>query len=1166
MFVMAERFKIMRAWDRGLNKIAYIYRNPETGKKVIGETKFAWWFYVLTEDYHRLKTHFNRFINNNVINSIEEEGKYTRIYADYPHKTESLDKDMERDWSYKTFAFNDMLEKLNMVECRTFEADILPHKRFALQDNVEFEQDYKVLFLDIETDDRIRVGQPIPGEYRILSVALKDGETGKEAYLVIKEDTDEEEKAMLTKLAKLFNTYDVLISWNGNAFDIPYIKSRMIRYGIQLDWRKLFPQDQMKIFQKSVSLRSYSLENVSQEYLGEGKIEHEGIGIYEMWKNHPELLEKYNRVDVRRCFQLEQKTKYLAVARNVNAIGRCPCDDLFITRKIDNLVVKQAQEDKHYHFDSIIREYDEDGCLIVDEEDDDKFEGAYVFPPKPGRYKNTKVFDYSSLYPNVIKTLNISPDTLVEDDSVPDEMCIKTPSGHRFRKDFVGILPKVITMMKEKRDYYKDLMSKETPGSLMHKTYDNLQYVYKSFGLSFYGALGETHTRFYDVRVAESVTLGGQYFNKAGAKFLEEQGYIILYGDSVTKDRCTIIKTNNDVSVISFEELFNKTTKRYIKGGKEYGSFDENVTTLSYNFQTHDSEWKPIDCVVRHKVKKEVYHYRYRHGVTEVSKDHSLINSEGQCFKPTDSFDAFSLSKLPDIKPITTIDLLNYMEPYSYGRKRGGNVYLTADDEKIFLSHNRVKKTTMLRYIDVNDPMFSGFLSLIAHYICNGSSSTPETTQSRKGASIASRDFWLLNQLKQTTDWLFKNAENGILCQNDGNNKLQMMTCLQAIVFKQLCGQKYDKKRIPDFVYRLSLEQKKHFIQQLMLGDGSITEIKSGTNYDFESASIKLISGLSTLMKQVGMNVVCQSNFNKKTYTVKNLINEEYGKHLIENICKPIEYDDYLYDLSVSDNNNFVDAMGSILLHNTDSLFVDKIKSDDEVIDLLENIKVLCEKIAKDEFNADICTLEMSYDKGFKTFLIVNAKKRYAGYLDYLDGHEVNPCKLKITGFEYVRTDQCGFVKKYQKEILEWILADEQPTAMQIRSWVLDKQSKVFSGKLPTDELMFAQKVTKPIDQYDKPLMHVKVATQLLKDGKDFWVGDKVQYFIESLDTRQKPLPKPLYSFKGKYNESYYWNNKIFPAFERILSVIYPNINWSEYYIKGGRGGSTKAGRSFLWS
>lgn len=778
---MAENYKVMRAWDRGLNKIAYIYRNPLTGKKAIGETKFEWWFYVLTEDYNRLASHFRRFINNNVINSIEDEGKYTRIYADYPHKSESLDKYMERDWGYKTFAFNDMLEKLKILECQTFEADILPHKRFALQDNVEFEQDYKVLFLDIETDDRIRNGQPIPGEFRILSVALKDGSDGKEAYLVIKEDTDEEEQLILTKLAKLFNSYDVLIGWNSLAFDMPYIKSRMMRYGIQLDWRKLFFQDQMKIFQKSVSLRSYSLENVSQEYLGEGKVEHEGLTVYEMWKNHPELLEKYNRVDVQRCFQLEQKTKYLAVARNVNAIGRCPCDDLFITRKIDNLVVKQAQDDKHYHFKSIIREYDEDGCLIVDEEDDDKFEGAYVFPPVPGRYKNTKVFDYSSLYPNVIKTLNISPDTLVEDDSVPDELCIKTPSGHRYRKDIVGILPKVITMMKDKRDYYKDLMSKESPGSLMHKTYDNLQYVYKSFGLSFYGALGETHTRFYDVRVAESVTLGGQYFNKAGAAYLTKNGYKILYGD-------------------------------------------------------------------------------------------------------------------------------------------------------------------------------------------------------------------------------------------------------------------------------------------------------------------------------------------------------------------------------------------------TDSLFVDGIKTDDEVKRLLSEIKTLCAKIAKEEFNSNVCTLEMSYDKGFKTFLIVNAKKRYAGYIDYLDGHVVNPCKLKITGFEYVRTDQCGFVKKYQKEILEWILSDEQPTAIQMRSWILDKQSKVFSGKMPTEELMFAQKVTKPIEQYDKPLMHVKVAMQLLKDGKDFWVGDKVQYFIESLDTRQKPLPKPLYAFKGKYNEAYYWNNKIFPAFERILSVVYPKINWGEYYIKSGAGGSTKAGRSFLWS
>jgi DNA polymerase elongation subunit (family B) len=1145
---MAEKFKIMRAWDKGLNKIAYVYRNPETGKKGIGETKFDWFFYVLTDDYERLRNKFNQFISNNVINSIEPEGKYTRIYADYPHRTESLSKELERDWGYKTFAFNDMLEKLKMLECETFEADILPHARFAIQDNVEFEQDYKGLFFDIETDDRIKNGQPIPGEFRILSVAMKDFTDGKEAFMRIAEDTDEEERNLLIRFGKILNGYDVIIGWNscfpkdtritmndgsykniqdvvvgdrvlsyrhgrseisevkhlfkhknykaiykiktdkreivasdehpflatysnvnrwvraknlrvgdyltkfrridlpserrdyrpedylfcgmimtdghiptakpgwfdfhttneqylrwmkkyltrngisfseyvkrddnpnhkkqyqlkcknfdywkmlldlgvpmgrktekeidlskiyqqsrnrikafllglwigdgyktqknqqyicnqntdlcewvvklfarigenwyitkfskdnhnffhgvgrvqldhipthyvkkanindgfklggalsdilnektpctsgqferffnddgdvaalsfeqvlsieiipfddyvynfetGNhtyiandlivhncSFDIPYVKSRMMRYGIQLDWRKIFHQDQMKVFQKSVSLRSYSLENVSQEYLGEGKVQHEGIGVYEMWLNHPELLEKYNRVDVRRCFELENKTKYLAVARNVNAIGMCPCDDLYITRKIDNLVVKQAQIDKHYHFKTVIKEFDENGRMIQDDDDDDddKFEGAYVFPPKPGRYKNIKVFDYSSLYPNVIKTLNISPDTLVTDDSVPDEMCIKTPSGHKFRKDFVGILPKVIAGMKDKRDFYKDLMSKETPGSLMHKTYDNLQYVYKSFGLSFYGALGEIHTRFYDIRIAESVTLGGQYFNKAGAKFLEDKAYSIIYGD-------------------------------------------------------------------------------------------------------------------------------------------------------------------------------------------------------------------------------------------------------------------------------------------------------------------------------------------------------------------------------------------------TDSLFVDHIKHDDEVVTLLEQIKELCEKIAKEEFNADICTLEMSYDKGFKTFLIVNAKKRYAGYIDYLDGHEVNPCKLKITGFEYVRTDQCGFVKKYQKEILEWILSDEPPTPVQIRAWILDKQTKVFSGKLPLDELMFAQKVTKPIDQYDKPMMHTKVAEQMMKDGKDFWIGDKVPYFIESFDTRKKPLPRPLYAFKGKYNESYYWNNKIFPAFERVLVVAYPTVKWDEYYIKGASTGSAKAGRSFLWN
>ena len=60
----------------------------------------------------------------------------------------------------------------------------------------------------------------------------------------------------------------------------------------------------------------------------------------------------------------------------------------------------------------------------------------------------------------------------------------------------------------------------------------------------------------------------------------------------------------------------------------------------------------------------------------------------------------------------------------------------------------------------------------------------------------------------------------------------------------------------------------------------------------------------------------------------------------------------------------------------------------------------------------------------------------------------------------------------------------------------------------------------------------------------------------------KKPIPKPIYKFNGKYCESYYWDNKIFPALHRILEVVYPKADWASYYMGPGE---VKMGRTNLW-
>jgi DNA polymerase, archaea type len=769
--------KVMRAWDKGRNKIAYVYRDSETKKTKLGEVKFENWFYIKSEDFKNNKSLFYKLKDEKMINKFEDCGKFHKVFIDTVHNDELLNKDMEWVWEYKNFNYNKLMDKLKMLGIQTYEADVKAFKRWLISDDVEIEREYKVLYYDIETDDRHADGLT-PGKYRILSMAFKYSDThdadGKMVWIATEEDTDEAEKAMLEKAAKVINAFDVIVSFNGSNFDDPYLKSRFARYGIQIDWRKKFLQDHCWTYKKyGPNLTSYSLDNISKGVLKRGKVEHKGLRIWDMWQSNRALLKEYNCEDVQLMYDIEKSTGFLSAHRDICAAGKCSVDDLYVSRKIDNFILKQAQDDNEYHFKTV--EYSEEGEEVTDE----TYEGAFVFEPVVGRHTNVRVVDFASLYPNVINTFNISPDTIVEkSDNIPEDKIIITPTKHRYRKDFVGILPKVVMRFAETRKHYKNLMAKETPGTMQHKIYDRMQYLYKYFGLSFYGCMGEKHNRAYDTRVAETITLAGQYFTKECAKYAERNGFKIIYGD-------------------------------------------------------------------------------------------------------------------------------------------------------------------------------------------------------------------------------------------------------------------------------------------------------------------------------------------------------------------------------------------------TDSLFISGLQTHGQVKKLANKLSELCEAHAKRKFNCDICTIKMEYDKGFKTYLTV-AKKRYAGVLDYLDGHEIKDFNMYIAGLEYKRTDVTKIVKELQWNLLKTLLENEEtPEIEAIRSTILAAKDQAFSGKLLAEDISLSQKLTKEMDSYDGRQMHVLVAKEMQADGKEVWIGDKIPYFIIGLDANKKPIPKPLYKFEGKYCESYYWNNKIFPPLQRILEVVYPNIDWESYKEKGS--GEVKTGRTNLW-
>lgn len=143
------------------------------------------------------------------------------------------------------------------------------------------------------------------------------------------------------------------------------------------------------------------------------------------------------------------------------------------------------------------------------------------------------------------------------------------------------------------------------------------------------GALLNIHSRFYDHRIGQSVTLSGRQIVKHMMSIINEtvegvyshDGNAIVYGDSVTAD--TIIRT--DVGDKTIEEMFNECMDHCISGEKEYGTFNQNKV-VGFNSYTMEPVVSSVAYVMRHKTKKKLYRITTENGKqVTVTEDHSLI-------------------------------------------------------------------------------------------------------------------------------------------------------------------------------------------------------------------------------------------------------------------------------------------------------------------------------------------------------------------------------------------------------------------------------------------------------------------------------------------------------------------------------------------------------------
>ena len=640
-----------------------------------------------------------------------------------------------------------------------------------------------------------------------------------------------------------------------------------------------------------------------------------------------------------------------------------------------------------------------------------------------------------------------------------------------------------------------------------------------------YGVMGFETFALYCLPVAEATAALGRYAITKTIEKCGQEGVSVIYSDSVTGERCvTLLDPDGMVRVEPIQDFFGRFPEVLSRPDGKEEAHPGDWKALSFNREDGKVEWKKVKAVIRHQNGKKIFRVWDKFGSARVTEDHSLVVARNGMYalaKPQELAGTHLLRSgaIPDVRNITEIDLYEALKPISYRTRYKGRwktMEAHCDDDSVwFLWTNRKNPIRLKRHIAVGSPEFKALVELLGAYIAEGSASTPDTTTSRLGASIACSDVNWLEDLKRDYDLLFTGAKASIVRSNPGTrelsygssggatvqleyidktHKLQMMNRVSAVFFKGLCGQRSSGKQLPDFIFHVPEEFKLLLLENMIKGDGSrsfgaaYSDEYRLHNFKYETKSLRLASGLSTLLLQMGVKHSVGYRPSKQMYSISTCTNHNRTKRSPRIIQE--EYEGYVYDLSIEDYHTFVDSCGSIVLKNTDSLFIEN--PDREKIS-----RVIV--WAESELG-----VELEIDKTYRYVAFSERKKNYFGVLQ--DG------TADIKGLTGKKSQTPEFLKKafYQSlDILGTVYATEdfERARREIKALLTQTVSKLRNKEIPLDELAFNVMIGKAISGYSGTTpQHVRAAKLLQDTGKEVKAGEIISY----VKTKTPPNVKPV--------------------------------------------------------
>jgi len=394
----------------------------------------------------------------------------------------------------------------------------------------------KLVSLDIETTaqgDLYSIALQGCGERQVYML----GPPNKNDVVDFKLDYCDSRAQLIERLNEWLATYDpdAIIGWNVVQFDLRVLHEHAQRLNVPLllgrgdeamSWRehgsrnhyfaaaagRLIIDGIEALRSATWSFESFSLENVAQTLLGEGKdisTPYQRMDeINRMFAEDKPALARYNLKDCELVTRIFEKTELLKFLLERASVTGLPAD-----RNGGSVAAFT-----HLYMPLMHRQ----GFVApnLGDKPPQASPGGFVMDSRPGLYESVLVLDYKSLYPSIIRSFLIDPVGLIEGLKHPDDSdSVEGFRGARFSRTR-HCLPSIVARVSEGREVAK--REHNAPLSQALKIIMN----------AFYGVLGSSGCRFFDTRLASSITLRGHQIMRQTRQLVEAQGYEVIYGDT----------------------------------------------------------------------------------------------------------------------------------------------------------------------------------------------------------------------------------------------------------------------------------------------------------------------------------------------------------------------------------------------------------------------------------------------------------------------------------------------------------------------------------------------------------------------------------------------------------------------------------------------------------